>query len=201
MVGEVLDDRPALARGELAANADLVCNRGVALEPDHPSEPGDGSRIFDETLREPFQWFRSGTGPGQTRWFASRYDRPDDGVSREEQDGPGGTLNLFRAMTNLRTRHPILANGDLGAVLADRAEWIVFERVQGSVRYLLIINRTAEGRDYRVSASAGYARAQLVFRSDGVARKWADTTADGRRIEQSVFVAPFGLVVLRARIE
>jgi hypothetical protein len=167
--------------------------------PDHPSEPGDGSRIFDETLREPFPWFRRGAGPGQTRWFAPRYDRPDDGVSREEQDGPGGTLNLFRAMTNLRTRHPVLANGDLGAVLADTAEWIVFERVQGPARYLLIINRTAEDREYRVSAFARYPRAQLVFWSDGAARKWEDTTVDRRRIDQSVVVPPFGLVVLRAR--
>jgi hypothetical protein len=85
-----------------------------------------------------------------------------------------------------------------GAVLADTAEWIVFERVQGSARYLLIINRTAEGREYQVSAFAPYPRAQLVLWSDGADRKWADTTAAGRRIEQSVFVPPFGLVVLSA---
>jgi hypothetical protein len=84
----------------------------------------------------------------------------------------------------------------IDGVLADTAEWIVFERVQGSARYLLIINRTAEGREYRVSAP--YPRAQLVFWSDGADRTWADTTADGRRIEQSVFVPPFGLVVLSA---
>ena len=190
-----------LARHPVWYAGDEIMQRGWKWRgnaADHPSEPGDGSRIFDETLREPFQWFRPGAGPGQTRWFAPRYDRPDDGVSREEQDGPGGTLNLLRGITNLRTRHPVLANGDLGAVLADTAEWIAFERVQGSARYLLIINRTAERREYRVPA-APYSRAQVIFWSDGAARTWADTTADRRRIRQSIVVPPFGLVVLRAR--
>jgi hypothetical protein len=31
--------------------------------PDHRTEPGDVSRIYDETLREPFPWYRTGAGP------------------------------------------------------------------------------------------------------------------------------------------
>jgi hypothetical protein len=38
-----------------------------------------------------------------------------------------------------------------------------------------------------------------VFWSDGAARTWADVTAEGRRIDRTVFVPPYGLVVLRAR--
>ena len=168
---------------------------------DHPTEPGDGSRVYDETLREPFPWFRSGAGPGQTTWFAPRFDRTNDGVSREEQDEPGGTLHLFRGLTNLRTRHPALANGEIGAVLADTAEWQGFERVQGSSRYLLLINRSAVGQEYRFHEGwfPQYGRAQLVFWSDGARRTWADVTLANRSIDGSVFVPPFGLVVLRAR--
>jgi alpha-amylase len=169
--------------------------------PDHPTEPGDGSRIYDETLREPFPWFRSGAGPGQTSWFAARFDRPNDGVSREEQEQPGGLLHLFRGITNLRTRHPDLANGDIGAVLADAADWLGFERVRGTSRYLLLINRTAAGHDYRFHDGwfPQYAGAQLVFWSDGASRTWADVTADNRSIDRSVFVPPYGLVVLHAQ--
>jgi alpha-amylase len=168
---------------------------------DHPTEPGDGSRIYDETLREPFPWFRSGAGPGQTTWFTPRFDRPNDGVSREEQDQPGGMLHLFRGITNLRTRHPALANGDIGAVLADTADWLVVERVQGSSRYLLLINRTAAGHDYRFHDGwfPQYAGAQVVFSSDGARRTWADLTADNRTIDRSAFVPSYGVVVLRAR--
>jgi alpha-amylase len=169
--------------------------------PDHPSEPGDGSRIYDETLREPFPWFRGGAGTAQTTWFTPRFDRPNDGVSREEQEQPGGMLHLFRGLTNLRTRHPALAGGEIGAVLADGVDWIGFERVQDSTRYLLLINRTATGHDYRFHDGwfPQYAGAQLMFWSDGGGRTWADVTAEGRRIDRSVFVPPYGLVVLRAR--
>jgi alpha-amylase len=169
--------------------------------PDHPTEPGDGSRVFDETLREPFPWFRSGAGPGQTTWFVPRFDRANDGVSREEQDEAEGMLALFRGLTNLRTRHPGLSNGDIGAVLADAADWIGFERVQDSTRYLLLINRTGTGHEYRFHDGwfPRYIGAQLVFWSDGATRTWADVTADERRIDRSVFVPPYGLVVVRRR--
>ena len=169
--------------------------------PDHPTDPGDGSRVYDETLREPFPWYRSGAGPGQTTWFAPRFDGPDDGVSREEQDVPDGMLRLFRALTNLRTRHPVLANGDLGSVIADGAHWIGFERVAGGTRYLLLINRTATGHDYRFHDGwyPGYRRARLVFWSNGGARTWSAVMPEERSIEESVFVPPYGLVVLRAR--
>ena len=169
--------------------------------PDHPSDPGDGSRIYDETLREPFPWFASGIGAGQTTWFPPRFDRANDGISREEQDRPGGILQLFRGLTNLRVRHPVLANGDIGTVVADTAEWIGFERIDGPVRYLLLINRTGVARPYDVHDGGlpQYAGAQLIFWSDGAARTWADVTADDRPIGRAIPVPPYGLIVLRAR--
>ena len=168
---------------------------------DHATEPGDGSGIYDETLREPFPWYRSGAGPGQTTWFAHRFDRPEDGVSREEQDVPDGMLGLFRALTNLRTRHPVLANGEIGAVLADTADWIGFERVEGATRYLVLINRTATGHDYRLHDGSlpRYRGARVVFWSNGGARTWSAVMPDEQPVEDSVFVPAYGLVILRAR--
>ena len=92
---------------------------------------------------------RVGQGSGQTRWFQSRFDFPNDGVSREEQAQPGGMLDLVRGLSNLRTRYPAFANGEIGAIASDSAEWIVFERVAASDRYLVLINRTTTGQDYR----------------------------------------------------
>jgi alpha-amylase len=163
--------------------------------------PGDGSGIFDETLREPFPWLASGQGPGQTRWFQSRFDFPNDGVSREEQAEPEGMLDLVRALTNLRTRHPAFATGDIGAIPSDSDEWIVFERGAGATQYLVLINRSLTGKDYRFHTAwfPQYRGADLIFWSDGRLRKWKDTTGDNQRIRDSVFVPPAGLVVIRQR--
>jgi glycosidase len=166
-----------------------------------PTAPGDGSGIFDETLREPFPWYASGRGPGQTAWFQPRFDAPDDGVSREEQAAAGGILDLVRGLTNFRTRHPAFANGDIGAIASDAADWMVFERVGGRDRYLVLINQTATGHDYRFHAAwfPEYTGADLLFWSDGGRRRWKDTSADGQRIRDRVFVPGFGLVVIRRR--
>jgi glycosidase len=165
------------------------------------NDPGDGSGIYDETLREPFPWYASGQGRGQTRWFPPRFDLPDDGVSREEQGRPGGMLDLVRGLTNLRTRHPAFANGEIGAIASDSPEWMVFERVSGVDRYLVLINRTSAGKDYRFHTTwfPQYIGADLLFWSDGQARKWKDGGADGQRLGDSVFVPATGLVVIRQR--
>jgi alpha-amylase len=165
------------------------------------NDPGDGSGIYDETLREPFPWYASGQGSGQTRWFQPRFDSPNDGVSREEQARPGGMLDLVRGLTNLRTGHSSFANGEMGAITSDSAEWMVFERISGADRYLVLINRVSTGKDYRFHAAwfPQYIGADLLFWSDGQARKWKDVSADSQRIGDSVFVPPIGLVVIRQR--
>lgn len=193
-----MSGRPILYSGDEVMQRGWKWNGNSRTDADNP---GDGSGFFDETLREPFPWFASGQGPGQTRWFQSRFDWPNDGVSREEQTVSGGMLDLVRGLTNLRTRHPSFANGDIGAILSDSPEWIVFERVRGSDRYLVLINRTSTGKDYRFHAAwfPQFRGADLLFWSDGHERTWKDATADGQRIGDSVFVPPAGLVVIRQR--
>jgi hypothetical protein len=188
--------RPVLYQG------DEVMQRGWKWNgnpKNHATQPGDGSGIYDETLREPFPWFASGQGAGQTRWFRSRYDKPSDGVSRDEQGAPGGMLDLVRGLSNLRTRHPALANGDFGAIPSDSAEWLVFERAAAKERFLVLINRTSGGKDYRFHNAwfPQYRDADLIFWSDGRGRQWKDV--NDQRIRDSVFVPPAGLVVLRQR--
>jgi hypothetical protein len=57
-------------------------------------------------------------------------------------------LHLVRGITNLRAKHPALANRELGDVPSDTQDWSVFERVDGPQRYLVLINPTAGGKDY-----------------------------------------------------
>ena len=160
-----------------------------------------GQPDYDKTLREPFPWYASGQGVGQTRWFQPRYDAANDGVSREEQGQPGRMLHLARALTNLRTRHPGFANGDIGAIASDSRDWMVFERVSADERYMVLINRSLEGRNYRFHEAwfPQYRGARLIFWSDGRQATWKDTTSDNQNIDDSVFVPPVGLVLLRQR--
>lgn len=164
-----------------------------------PRNAGDGSGIFDETLREPFPWFQSGDGPGQTKWFTPRFDQPNDGVSQEEANHAGTVFDVMRGISNLRTKHPSFANGDLAAIASDTGDWMVFERTTDPERYLVLINTTANGNTYQFHEHwyAQYIGAQLLFWSDGKLKKWKDTTGDNTKIDRSVFVPPFGMVVLR----
>lgn len=187
--------RPMLYQG------DEVMQRGFKWNGNPPNsrEPGDGSGVFDETLREPFPWYRAGSGPGLTKWFTPKFSKPNDGVSKEEQEQVGGTLHLVKGLSRLRNRHPALANGDIGSILSDSQEWMVCEKVLGQERYLVLMNLTGNGTGYKFNPSwfPEYIGAQLIFWSDGRQRQWSDETVNNRSIENSAFVPPSGLVVLR----
>ena len=93
----------------------------------------------------------------------------------------------------------MLDHGDVGDVPSDSQDWLVFERFAGPDHYLVLINMTATGSDYRFHQGwyPKYVGSQLIFWSDGKQKQWKDATKDNKKIESSVFVPPFGLVVLR----
>ncbi len=177
--------------------------------PPDAKPPGDGSKLYDETLREPFPWHAAGDDPAvgdsdmQTSWSSRLpiFDRPGDGVSVEEQDRPDQMLGLVRALTNLRTEHPDYANGEVGEIPTDSTDWLVFEKVGGQNRYLVLINTTDTGRDYRFHAGwfPRYQGADLIFWSNGREKSWKDETTSGKHIEAQASVPPYGMVVLRQR--
>lgn len=194
----------SMAKYPVIYNGDEVMQRGWKWNGNSPSdlnEPGDDSGIYDETLREPFPWSKSGTGAGQTTWFKPRFDSADDGVSTEEQDHPQGMLHLVRGLTNLRAKHPGLANGFLRTVASDDRDWMVFERAGDNGEYMVLINLTDHGNTYRVHDQwyPRYIGSQLLFWADGAAQKWMDETANNKHIDREVFVAPYGMAVLRGR--
>jgi alpha-amylase len=184
-------------------NGDEVMQRGFKWNgnPPNGNPPGDSSGVFDETLREPFPWHKSGDRPPQTAWFPPRFDAPNDGVSIEEQGSAGHILHLVRALTNLRAEHPGYANGELGAILTDSADWMVFEKVSDQERYLVLINPTGHGHDYDFHQGwfPQYVGAQLMFWSDGQRQEWKDETSAPKPIETKVFVPPYGMVLLREK--
>jgi alpha-amylase len=188
---------------------DELMQRGFKWQGNSPNDspPGDGSGLYDETLREPFPWrkggHRRGSNDTQTNWSdrLPKFDAPNDGVSVEEQAAPGGMLHLLRGLTNLRTKHPGYANGELGDILTDTADWLVFEKVRREDRYLVLINPTDAGREY-VFHQGWYPRyfnAQLLFSSDGQRKEWKDESSANKHIEAKVFTPPYGFVLIRQK--
>ncbi len=164
--------------------------------------PGDGSGVYDETLREPFDWYKAGDGPGQAHWlepFLPKFDRPSDGVSVEEENTQPGTVDWLRGLTNLRTRHSVFAGGDILGILSDTSDWMVFEKGSNADRYLVLINPSPQSNNYEFHPGwyQQYSGSQLIYWSDGGAKSWADETANSKHIGQNVFVPAFGMVILR----
>ncbi|MBC8108051.1 MAG: DUF3459 domain-containing protein, partial [Anaerolineae bacterium] len=167
----------------------------------------DGSGIYDETLREPLPWYKSNTGAGQTSWqprnhtaFLPHYDKADDGISVQEASADANsTLNLVRALSNLRKKHPTFANAPLGRIISDSAEWLVFERGNGNDRYVVLINLTSREMDYGFSDQwyPEHRTASVVFWSDGAGRTWKDQTGNTAPINGNVSVPAFGMVVMK----
>jgi len=190
----------SLAKYPVFFEGDELMQRGFKWNgnPANGQPPGDGSNIFDETLREPFPWLKAGLTAPQTDWFHPRFDGWNDGVSVEEQGAAGSMLDLVRGLTNLRTEHPAYANGEVGWILADSNDWMVFERVSGQESYLVLINTTGNGNNYDFHEAwfPRYIGAQLIFWSDGQAKKWKDETQSSKSIDRSVFVPPYGFVLL-----
>jgi glycosidase len=90
-------------------------------------EKGQGPPYWDEYRREPMDWFAAEEGLGMTTWFrpADRFNAPQDGISREEQEADSeGLLAHFRALTALRHAHPALRTGAFGKVQVSESDWV-----------------------------------------------------------------------------
>ncbi|QTA38084.1 alpha-amylase [Thermosipho ferrireducens] len=121
--------------------------------------------VYDEPLREPFQWYASGTGKGQTKWtkwlysdkkisFGNAnvdgciYDDPYDGVSVEEQESETySMLNYIKTLINLRKRYKAFSIGDM-EIIADKKNLIVYRRIFENEKFLVVINPSSTSAEY-----------------------------------------------------
>jgi glycosidase len=187
--------RPILYEGDELMQAGWKWNGN---SPQDRNNPGDGSGFYDETLREPFPWYSKGEGPGQTTWFSAKFARPAT-ASVEAQNKQDGMLDLSRGLSRLRSRHPVVANGEVGDILTDSNDWMVFEKVAGKERYLVLLNLSGNDNNYQFHANwfPRYIGAQMVFRSEPKRKSWRDTTDPAQMIDQTAAVPAYGMVVLR----
>jgi len=79
---------------------------------------GGHDQQADPNKREPFDWYRAGTGPGMTTMSKAIYGQvarnihADDGISvEEEESNPDSTLAFYKKLIVLRKAHPMLFHG------------------------------------------------------------------------------------------
>lgn len=102
-----------------------------------------GGPAYDEYRREPLDWYKTETGEGMTSWFkpGDRSNRPNDGVSIEEQDqNPDSLLNLYRELGALRNRSAALQTGDTHYVTKDVGALYVMRRWSRDELIVVVIN-------------------------------------------------------------
>ncbi len=104
-----------------------------------------GPPHWDSYRREPMDWNAAEIGPFQATWFREpdRWNRPNDGVSVEEQENdPDSLLNTYRRLLELRQSIDALKNGDfvtLDAFAIGRKSWAV-SRTSGDQTFVGIFN-------------------------------------------------------------
>lgn len=106
----------------------------------------------DQTLREPMDWYASETGAGMATWYkpTTRFNKPNDGVSiQEEQSAGDSLLDEYKRLIEMRANHPALRDGEFIALSpkgSDQA--IAFLRRDASELDLIVANTSDKEADF-----------------------------------------------------
>lgn len=105
----------------------------------------------DKTLREPMDWYAGESGAGMTNWYkpATRFNKANDGISVEEQQGKlDSLLELYRTLVALRAKTPALRTGEfvpLGVKGSDKV--IAYARILNEQIVLVVANTSEQSQN------------------------------------------------------
>jgi alpha-amylase len=134
--------------------------------------------------RSAFEWYKSDQGPGMAYWYQMKgpwkdkfntNDKPDDGVSlEEEKDDPNSLLNFYKELTALRKANPAIINGRYKTLLNSSDDVYSFERHAGDKKIVVSVNLTDKSqvvaiqltdKETKVTKLLGIAKASIVVKS------------------------------------
>jgi alpha-glucosidase len=129
---------PTMYYGEEIGMTDVPIPVNEVQDPAEKNEPGKGQGRDPE--RTPMQW-NSGPGAGFTTgkpWLrlSASYETVNVAALAQEEDS---ILNLYRALTRLRSSHAALNSGRVEGVTAGNGV-LRYERVDNSQRFLVVLN-------------------------------------------------------------
>lgn len=100
---------------------------------------------YDMTRREPMDWYAAETGPGMTSWYKpqDRNNKPNDGISVEEEQAEAGSLlERYGALVALRNANPALRVGKWTPVPVENPEVYAYIRSDAQSAFLIVLNFT-----------------------------------------------------------
>jgi glycosidase len=106
--------------------------------------------------RQAFEWYKSDQGKGMAYWYKlkgpwkSQFndDKPDDGISLEEQiNDPSSLWNFYRVMIGLRKANPAIIKGGYKMLDNDNDKVYSFERTLDGKKIAVIVNLSDKDQD------------------------------------------------------
>ncbi|HEY6083600.1 MAG TPA: alpha-amylase family glycosyl hydrolase [Chitinophagaceae bacterium] len=102
----------------------------------------------DIPQREAFEWYKADTGTGMALWYRntgpwwdSTHDKPDDGISlEEEKNDPHSLWNFYRTLISIRKAHPVFCGGKYQAIDNNNGEVFSFLRTEAGKAAVVAIN-------------------------------------------------------------
>ena len=135
--------------------------------------------------RAAFEWYKSDQGKGMAYWYQMKgpwkdqfntNDKPNDGVSLEEEKGdPNSLWNFYRQMIALRKANPVIIHGGYKTLLNSSSEIYSFERYGGAKKVIVAVNLSDKnqvvaiqlpGKETKANSLYGITKASIVVKTD-----------------------------------
>lgn len=111
-------------------------------------EIGQEGNKPDENLREPFDWNADMTGKYMTRWWFPKYNKPNDGVSVEEQKGKDGSLfEHYKKMIALRKKYQSFRSYEIEEVETGEERIFAYTKESGKEKVAILLNFNKESAE------------------------------------------------------
>ncbi|MEF2966372.1 alpha-amylase family glycosyl hydrolase [Paenibacillus sp. M1] len=109
----------------------------------------------DESIREPMQWYKGGSGTGQTAWEAVNFNKGQAGLSVEEQAAdPDSLLSHYRKLIRMRTAVPALKDGAIAEYESGNPGVAAYLRLTEEQTVLVVHNLTGSEQSINLSENA-----------------------------------------------
>lgn len=148
--------------------------------------------------REAFEWYKSDKRNGMALWYKIKgpwkdqynNDKPDDGVSLEEQQNdPNSLWNFYREMIRLRKSNPAIIKGSYRALTNNNDHVFSFERTDAGKKVIVAVNLSDKSQDAAI---------QLNGNATNISNLFGDIKASVNTGAASVTLPAYGVAVWAA---
>ncbi len=116
----------------------------------------DANEIPD---REAFEWYKSDTGKGMALWYKnsgpwwdSRYAKPNDGISLEEEKPDSNSIyNFYKKMIRIRKENPVISSGSYETLANSNDAVFSYRRFDSANAIIVLVNLSGSEQNAEVS--------------------------------------------------